>query len=136
MNPKNIKKNNQLYFNPKITRPERLLRCKNHENPSLKSHTWAPIKMQSFEIEMVELGIILKGLLLKVPKFEIFHLSDFHDFYNIKSPQVGDFGVKNKIEIYSFLGELCTLCSVRALVPDAYAQCTHEFLKCIMLRMF
>ncbi len=53
-------KNNQLYFNPKVTRPERLLRCKNHENPSLKSHTWAPIKVQSFEIDLVGIGIILK----------------------------------------------------------------------------
>jgi hypothetical protein len=95
MNAKNIK-NNQLYFNPKVTRPERLLRCKNHENPSLKSHTWAPIKVQSSEVDLVESGLFL-SLLLKVPKFEIFDLSDFHDFYNLKSPQVGDFGVKNKI---------------------------------------
>jgi hypothetical protein len=30
---------------------------------------------------------------LKVPKCEIFHRSDFHDFYNIKSLREGDFGV-------------------------------------------
>jgi hypothetical protein len=34
--------------------------------------------------------------LLKVPKCEIFDLSDFPDFYTIKSLRVGDFGVKIK----------------------------------------
>jgi hypothetical protein len=33
---------------------------------------------------------------LKVPKCEIFDLSDFPDFYTIKSLRVGDFGVKIK----------------------------------------
>ncbi len=33
---------------------------------------------------------------LKVPKCEIFHRSDFHDFYPIKSLWEGDFGVKIK----------------------------------------
>ncbi len=33
---------------------------------------------------------------LKVPKGEIFDLSDFLDFYTIKSLRVGDFGVKIK----------------------------------------
>ncbi len=35
-------------------------------------------------------------MLLKVPKCEIFDLSDFPDFYTIKSLRVGDFGVKIK----------------------------------------
>jgi hypothetical protein len=33
---------------------------------------------------------------LKVPKREIFHRSDFPDFYTMKSLRVGDFGVKIK----------------------------------------
>ncbi len=33
---------------------------------------------------------------LKVPNREIFHRSDFPDFYTIKSLRVGDFGVKIK----------------------------------------
>ncbi len=33
---------------------------------------------------------------LKVPKREIFDRSDFPDFYTIKPPRVGDFGVKIK----------------------------------------
>jgi hypothetical protein len=33
---------------------------------------------------------------LKVPKHEIFHRSDFPDFYTIKSLRVGGFGVKIK----------------------------------------
>ena len=33
-------------------------------------------------------------ILLKVPKREIFDLSDFPDFYTIKSLREGDFGVK------------------------------------------
>ncbi len=33
-------------------------------------------------------------LLLRVSKFKIFYRSDCHDFYIIKSPRVGDFGVK------------------------------------------
>jgi hypothetical protein len=33
---------------------------------------------------------------LKVPKREIFHRSDFPDFYTIKSLRVGHFGVKIK----------------------------------------
>ncbi len=31
---------------------------------------------------------------LKVPKWEIFDRSDFHDFYSIKPIWVGDFGAK------------------------------------------
>ncbi len=38
----------------------------------------------------------LKIFLLKVPKREIFDRSDFPDYYTIKSPRVGDFGVKIK----------------------------------------
>jgi hypothetical protein len=34
-----------------------------------------------------------------VPKCEIFDLSDFPDFYTIKSLRVGDFGVKIKQKI-------------------------------------
>ncbi len=33
---------------------------------------------------------------LKVPKCEIFDLSDFPNFYTIKSLRVGDFGIKIK----------------------------------------
>jgi hypothetical protein len=36
----------------------------------------------------------LAGVLLKVPKREIFDRSDFPDFYTMKSLRVGDFGVK------------------------------------------
>ncbi len=39
---------------------------------------------------------IVIQIILKVPKREIFHRSDFHDFYTIKSLRVGDFGVKIK----------------------------------------
>ncbi len=34
--------------------------------------------------------------MLKVPKCEIFDLSDSPDFYTIKSLRVGDFGIKIK----------------------------------------
>jgi hypothetical protein len=37
-------------------------------------------------------------LQLKVPKCEIFNRLDFHDFYTIKVPQLGDLGVKIKIK--------------------------------------
>ncbi len=43
---------------------------------------------------MFRVGVIVN--LLKVPKCEIFHRSDFHDFYTIKSLWEGDFGVKIK----------------------------------------
>ncbi len=38
--------------------------------------------------------VSISAVSLKVPKCEIFHRSDFHDFYTIKSPREGDFGVK------------------------------------------
>jgi hypothetical protein len=41
---------------------------------------------------------------LKVPKCEIFHRSDFDDFYTIKSLCEGDFGVKIKNFIKIFRG--------------------------------
>jgi hypothetical protein len=41
---------------------------------------------------------------LKVPKREIFHRSDFPDFYTIKSLRVGDFGVKIKKIVKIFRG--------------------------------
>jgi hypothetical protein len=41
---------------------------------------------------------------LKVPKREIFHRSDFPDFYTIKSLRVGDFGVKIKFFYKKYLG--------------------------------
>ncbi len=98
MNPKNIK-NNQLYF---------FFKSQNHP----PGETFKVQKSWKSEPKISHLGTYkgaifwdrsggtwyhFKGLLLKVPKFEIFDLSDFHDIYNIKSPQVGDFGVKNQI---------------------------------------
>jgi hypothetical protein len=41
---------------------------------------------------------------LKVPKCEIFDRSDFPDFYTVKSPRVGDFGVKIKKMLKNILG--------------------------------
>jgi hypothetical protein len=37
---------------------------------------------------------------LKVSKCEIFYLSDCHDFYTIKFPRVGDFGVKIILKLF------------------------------------
>ena len=42
--------------------------------------------------------------LLKVPKCEIFDLSDFPDFYTIKSSWVGDFGAKILTYYFNFWG--------------------------------
>ncbi len=39
---------------------------------------------------------------LKVPKCEIFHHSDFPDFYTITSSRVGDFGAKILIYYFNF----------------------------------
>jgi hypothetical protein len=38
--------------------------------------------------------IMTKGHVLKVPKCEIYDRFDFHYFYTLKSPWVGDFGTK------------------------------------------
>jgi hypothetical protein len=40
--------------------------------------------------------IFVFNRVLKVPKCEIFHRSDFPDFYTINSRREGDFGVKIK----------------------------------------
>jgi hypothetical protein len=42
--------------------------------------------------------------MLKVTKCEIFDRSDFDDFYTIKSPWGGDFGVKIKVCIFDIQG--------------------------------
>ncbi len=42
------------------------------------------------------------SLTLKVPKWEIFDRSDFHDFYTIKPLWVGDFGVQYKLVTLNF----------------------------------
>ncbi len=39
-----------------------------------------------------------------MPKREIFHRSDFPDFYTIKSLRLGDFGVKIKKNLKIFRG--------------------------------
>jgi hypothetical protein len=46
---------------------------------------------------------------LKVPTSEIFYISDFHDFYTIKSLQKGDFGVKIKCIKKIFMGMNCLI---------------------------
>ncbi len=56
-------------------------------------------------------------LSLKVPNCEIFDLSDFDDFYTIKSLCEGDFGVKIK-KIYKNIWGFIYGCKV----PYAYAQ--------------
>ncbi len=48
--------------------------------------------------------IFLHIVTLKVPKCEIFDLSDFPDFYTIKSLRVGDFGVKIKKILKKYFG--------------------------------
>jgi hypothetical protein len=44
--------------------------------------------------------------MLKVPKREIFDLSDFPDFYTIKSLRVGDFGVKINKKFKNISGDI------------------------------
>jgi hypothetical protein len=55
-------------------------------------------RKETREVELWEnpLIIYVPVQCLKVPKREIFHRSDFPDFYTIKSLRVGDFGVKIK----------------------------------------
>jgi hypothetical protein len=48
--------------------------------------------------------LCLRFKALKVPEREIFHRSDFPDFYTIKSLRVGDFGVKTKLKKKIFRG--------------------------------
>jgi hypothetical protein len=73
--------------------------------------------------------LLILFFFLKVPKCEIFHRSDFQDFYTIKPFWVGDFGVKKLTCYFNFWGSWASFnfwaC---ASVPDAYAQCTHQLL--------
>ncbi len=70
---------------------------------------------------------------LKVPKCEIFDRSDFQDFYTIKPMWIGDFGAEIQTCYFNFWGSWAAFnfqcaCWACASVPDAYAQCTHQFL--------
>jgi hypothetical protein len=68
-----------------------------------------------------------------VPKCEIFHRSDFNDFYTMKSLWEGDFGVKiKKIIIFrgsfgaaKFLTHMLSLI-LRSAVPSKHAEHTHQ----------
>jgi hypothetical protein len=53
---------------------------------------------------VLRIGALVKRFPLKVPKREIFDLSDFPNFYTIKSLPVGDFGVKIKIFVKNISG--------------------------------
>jgi hypothetical protein len=86
----------------------------------------------------------LIGPVLKVPKCEIFHHSDFHYFYTIKPFCVDDFVVKILLYYFNFGGarphlvsdaqaehtrkELMRTISMHISSLRARAQCTHQFL--------
>ncbi len=62
---------------------------------------------------------------LKVPKCEIFHRLDFHDFYTIK-PFWVTLGLKYKL-VTLILGG-----ARHPLISDAHAECTLQFLTCTL----
>jgi hypothetical protein len=63
---------------------------------------------------------------LKVPKCEIFHRSDFPDFYTIKSSWVGDLMVKILTYYFNFEG------AKPHLVSDEHAEHTGKELMCML----
>jgi hypothetical protein len=126
-------------------------------NPSLSSQNPSAIRILSFVViyfdsfnKISAQRIYPYFIPLKVPKREIFDRSDFPDFYTIKSSWVGDLVVKILTYYFNFWGSYAAfsfwhagyasvpdayaqhvlkgLCSVHVLVPDAYAQCMHQFL--------
>ncbi len=56
----------------------------------------SPYFHSSVDSNTFTMGNPMRESTLKVPKREIFHRSDFPDFYTIKSLCVGDFSVKIK----------------------------------------
>ena len=72
--------------------------------------------------------------LLKVPKYETFDSSNFHDFYTIKSLREGDCGVKIKkikkilrvsFGAAKFLTRMLSLI-LRSVFPSEHAEHTHQ----------
>jgi hypothetical protein len=57
-----------------------------------------------------------------VPKSEIFHHSDFHDFYTISLSREVTFGLKDKLVTLIFGG------ARHHLISDAQAERAHQFL--------